>query len=235
MNLANYRPGKLFDELIDEQGSIRSYYQAVAEKLDRLRSEELQQKIRSLELLFLRQGITFTVYGDQQGTERVFPFDPFPRIIPHHEWEQIEAGLIQRITALNLFLYDIYHDQNILKDKVIPPEVVFEASHYRPEFVGTYVPKNAYIHVCGTDLIRDRDGRYLVLEDNGRCPSGVSLVMPPMLGVKFGFRPMAGSGSTLLIRKLLTRPTSPLPWDETTEMRLRFGATTGVAAIAKCG
>jgi uncharacterized circularly permuted ATP-grasp superfamily protein len=193
MNLASYRPAKLFDELVDDHGSIRSYYRSIAEKLERLRSEELQQKLRSLELLFLRQGITFTVYGDEQGTERVFPFDPFPRIIPHSEWEHIEAGLIQRITALNLFLYDVYHEQSIIKDKVIPPEVVFGASHYRPEFVGASVPKNAYIHVCGTDLIRDSDGRYLVLEDNGRCPSGVSYVLENRAAMKRVFPQLFGA------------------------------------------
>lgn len=131
MKLTDYRGANLFDELVDAQGAIRPYYRGVADKLAGLGPEELGHKLRSLELLFLKQGITFTVYGDEQGTERVFPFDPFPRVIPHHEWETIEAGLVQRITALNLFLYDVYHEQRIIKDGVVPPEVVFGASHYR--------------------------------------------------------------------------------------------------------
>jgi uncharacterized circularly permuted ATP-grasp superfamily protein len=175
--LSHYKPADLFDELMDSSGSVRSYYKTVAEFFCAMPREELDQKVKSLDLLFLKQGVTFTVYGDQKGTERVFPFDPIPRVIPAHEWEQVEAGLIQRITALNLFLYDIYHEQKILKDGVIPAEVIHGAAHFRPEFVGTSVPRDIYIHVCGTDLIRDRDGRYLVLEDNGRCPSGVSYVL----------------------------------------------------------
>jgi uncharacterized circularly permuted ATP-grasp superfamily protein len=193
MILTDYKGANLFDELVDASGKIRPYYRHVAEKLSGLGNEELSQKLRSLELLFLKQGITFTVYGDEQGTERVFPFDPFPRVVPAHEWEHIEAGLVQRITALNLFLYDVYHEQRIIKDGVIPPEVVFGASHYRPEFVGVSVPKDAYIHVCGTDLIRDRDGRYLVLEDNGRCPSGVSYVLENRAAMKRVFPQLFGA------------------------------------------
>ncbi|MFZ9400889.1 MAG: circularly permuted type 2 ATP-grasp protein, partial [Opitutales bacterium] len=193
MILTDYKGANLFDELVDEHGKIRPYYRGVAEKLSGLGNEELSQKLRSLELLFLKQGITFTVYGDEKGTERVFPFDPFPRVIPAAEWEHIEAGLVQRITALNLFLYDVYHEQRIIKDGIIPPEVVFGASHYRPEFVGVSVPKDAYIHVCGTDLIRDRDGRYLVLEDNGRCPSGVSYVLENRAAMKRVFPQLFGA------------------------------------------
>ena len=176
MLLSDYKTEDLFDELVDSTGAVRPYYRTVADFFRSIPHDELNQKIKSLELLFLKQGVTFTVYGDKQGTERVFPFDPIPRVIPSHEWTRIEAGLIQRITALNLFLYDIYHEQKILKDGIIPPEVIFGAAHFRPEFVGTAVPRDIYIHVCGTDLIRDKDGRFLVLEDNGRCPSGVSYV-----------------------------------------------------------
>ena len=165
-------------------GEVRAHYQLLRERLDTMSKEELDQKIRSLETLFLRQGITFTVYGDQRGTERVFPFDPVPRIIPADEWQTIEDGLVQRITALNLFLYDIYHEQKIIKDKIIPEEVILSAAHYRPEFKDTDVPRDIYIHICGTDLIRDRDGSYLVLEDNGRCPSGVSYVLENRMAMK---------------------------------------------------
>ena len=194
MILKDYKPNKLFDELIDESGKVRPYYKTIVDRLSALSQEELKTKIRSLELLFLKQGITFTVYGDEKGTERVFPFDPFPRVIPAPEWETIEAGLVQRITALNLFLYDVYHEQRIIKDGIIPKEVVYSAAHFRPEFMGVSVPKDAYIHVCGTDLIRDTNGRYLVLEDNGRCPSGVSYVLENRTAMKRVFPHLFGGG-----------------------------------------
>ena len=193
MLLESYKPADLFDELVDSDGRMRSYYAPVAERLFGMGSSELEQKRKSLELLFLKQGVTFTVYGDERGTERVFPFDPVPRLIPGAEWDLVEAGLIQRITALNLFLYDIYHEQKILKDGVIPPEVIYGAAHFRPEFVGVNVPRDIYIHICGTDLIRDRDGRYLVLEDNGRCPSGVSYVLENRAAMKRVFPQLFGS------------------------------------------
>jgi len=126
---------------------------------------------------YLSQGITFTVYSGDEGTERIFPFDLIPRIITANEWEHIERGLAQRLTALNMFLHDVYHDQRIIKEGIIPSEIVTSAKHFRPEFMGFDVPKNIYIHVCGTDLIRDGNGEYLVLEDNGRCPSGVSYLL----------------------------------------------------------
>ncbi len=188
---------------MDSSGKIRECYQNVADRFSCMLPEELEQKVKSLELLFLKHGVTFTVYGDQQGTERVFPFDPVPRVIPAHEWEVIEAGLIQRITALNLFLYDVYHEQKILKDGVIPAEVVHSAAHFRPEFVGIRVPRDTYIHVCGTDLIRDRDGQYLVLEDNGRCPSGVSYVLENRSAMKRVFPQLFGSAG---VRSVDTYP-----------------------------
>ena len=126
---------------------------------------------------YLSQGITFTVYSGDEGTERIMPFDLIPRIIPADEWAVIERGLIQRITALNLFLHDVYHDQRIIKEGIIPAEIISSAKNFRPELVGLDVPHNIYIHICGTDLIRGADGRYMVLEDNGRCPSGVSYLL----------------------------------------------------------
>ena len=135
-------------------------------------SEEFQKKRDLADNAFLTQGVTFTVYNDQEGTERIFPFDLIPRIIPRAEWEHVERGLSQRITALNLFLHDIYHDQKIIRDGIIPAEIIHSAAHFRPEFMGFDVPKDIYIHICGSDLIRDHDGNYLVLEDNARSPSG---------------------------------------------------------------
>ena len=156
---------------------------------------------------YLNQGITFTVYSGDEGTERIFPFDLIPRIIPANEWEHIERGLIQRLTALNLFLHDVYHGQRIIKEKIIPEEIVRSAKHFRPEFMGFDVPKNIYIHICGTDLIRDRNGVYTVLEDNGRCPSGVSYVLEnrqamkrvfPKLFARYQVRPVDRYAQDLL-------------------------------------
>lgn len=179
--------------MMASDGTVRPYYRTVADRFAEMTHEELEQKVKSLNLLFLKQGITFTVYGEQDGTERVFPFDPIPRLIPAGEWENIEHGLIQRITALNLFLYDIYHEQKIIKDGIIPEEIILSAAHFRPEFVGCNVPRDIYIHVCGTDLLRDKDGRYLVLEDNGRCPSGVSYVLENRAAMKRVFPHLFGT------------------------------------------
>jgi uncharacterized circularly permuted ATP-grasp superfamily protein len=151
---------------------------------------EFEAKRQAIDAAFLRQGVTFNVYGDSQGAEKIFPFDLLPRIIPAKEWEHLERGLAQRITALNLFLHDIYHDQKILKDGVIPEFYVLSARHFRREFVNFEVPKGIYIHICGTDLIRDKDGNYLVLEDNGRCPSGVSYVLENRRAMKRAFPQM---------------------------------------------
>ncbi len=176
-----------FDEMLLPDGSIRPHYARFMERFSHLSRPEFEARRRAVDLAFLHQGITFNVYGDVQGAERVFPFDLMPRIIPAREWEQIEAGLVQRITALNLFLHDVYHDQHILKDGTIPAEYVLSAKHFRREFVGCKVARDIYIHICGTDIIRDRDGRYLVLEDNGRCPSGVSYLLENRRALKRTF------------------------------------------------
>ena len=154
--------------------------------------DEFEKKRALAASTFLTQGITFTVYNDDQGTERIFPFDLVPRIIPAKEWELVERGLVQRITALNMFLHDIYHHQNILRDGTIPKSIVWEAAHFRPEFMHFDVPRNVYIHICGTDLIRDREGNYLVLEDNARCPSGVSYVLENRQAMKRVFPALLG-------------------------------------------
>ncbi|EEF62834.1 protein of unknown function DUF404 [Pedosphaera parvula Ellin514] len=182
-----YAVDGFFDEMLSETNDIRRHYQKFQQRFAALSPEELDNKRKAIELAFLRQGITFNVYGDAQGTERIFPFDLVPRIIPASEWEHIEAGLIQRITALNLFLHDIYHDQQILKEGVIPPFYVLSARHFRREFMNFPVPKNIYMHICGTDLIRDDKGKYMVLEDNGRCPSGVSYLLENRRAMKRAF------------------------------------------------
>src|SRR5438034_2389525 len=123
------------------------------------------------------QGITFTVYGEKEGTERILPFDFVPRITPAREWERIQAGLVQRVTELNIFILDVYQDQRCLKDGIVPAELVLSRKEYKRELLGVVPPQRIYTHVVGTDIIRDGNGEYMVLEDNCRCPSGVSYVL----------------------------------------------------------
>src|SRR5450432_3330106 len=174
---SDYKVGQFFDEMFSAPGVPRPHYSRLLASFGEMAAADFERKRNLAATSFLQQGVTFTVYNDDQGTERIFPFDLVPRIIPAREWELIERGLVQRITTLNLFLHDIYHAQNILRDGVIPKKIVWEATHFRPEFMHFDVPRNTYIHICGTDLIRDREGNYLVLEDNARCPSGVSYVL----------------------------------------------------------
>ena len=187
MLLEDYKTEDYFDEMFSEEGVVRPHYQKVADRLHLLDASEHRRKQTAVDLAFMRSGVTFTVYNDNQGTERIFPFDLVPRVIPNTEWERLEKGLIQRITALNLFLHDIYHDQKILKDRIIPPHYILGAKHFRREFMGFNVPKDIYIHICGTDLIRDRQGNYLVLEDNLRCPSGASYMLENRAALKRAF------------------------------------------------
>lgn len=139
--------------------------------------EQLLQRRREADLLFHRAGITFTLYGDEQGTERLIPFDTIPRSIPAAEWAHIEAGCIQRVQALNLFLADLYHEQRILKAGVIPAEQVLANDQYQLAMQGLDLPGNVYAHIAGVDLVRDGSGNYYVLEDNLRTPSGVSYML----------------------------------------------------------
>jgi uncharacterized circularly permuted ATP-grasp superfamily protein len=185
--LDKYKPGDFFDEMFSAEGQVRPHYAALFERFQNLDQEEFDARRTAVDAAFLRQGITFTVYSDEQGTERIFPFDLMPRIIPSAEWNKIEAGLIQRMRALNLFLKDLYSCQRILKEKVVPAEDVLSAKHYRPEMVGVPVPKDIYIHICGSDMVRDREGTYFVLEDNGRCPSGVSYLLENRVAMKRAF------------------------------------------------
>ena len=175
--LEGYAVEGFFDEMFEGDGRVRPHYRALQERVAAMTRDEFDRKRQLADATFLSQGVTFTVYSDNRGTERIFPFDLIPRIVPSREWEHLERGLRQRITALNLFLHDIYHDQRILREKVIPEEIIRSAKHFRPEFMGVDVPKGIYIHICGTDLVRGGDGTYYVLEDNGRSPSGVSYVL----------------------------------------------------------
>ena len=166
-----------YDEMFVSPGKPRPHYAALHHRLGQLGAEELEHRHRAADLMMRHQGITFTVYGRDQGVERIIPFDPIPRLVSSDEWSRIERGLKQRVRALNLFIHDVYHDRLILRDRAVPPEMVLGASAYRRECVGLRVPKDIYIHISGIDLIRDASGEYLVLEDNGRTPSGVSYVL----------------------------------------------------------
>lgn len=167
----------VFDEMFEAPGAPRPHYAPVLERLSRLDATSFQRRRRMADVTFVNQGITFTVYSDKLNVERIFPFDLVPRIITAREWDTIERGLVQRITALNLFCKDIYHDQRILTDRVIDPALIYGAKMFRREMIGFPVPRDIYIHICGTDLVRGGDGQYYVLEDNGRTPSGVSYVL----------------------------------------------------------
>ncbi len=188
--LEDYATEGFFDEMFGLNGQPMTHYRKFQQALAQLTRDEFNTKRHSADLAFLRQGVTFNVYGDTRGAERIFPFDLVPRIIPAREWDLIERGLAQRIRALNLFLHDIYHDQRIIKENVIPAHYILSGKHFRREFAGFNVPKDIYIHVCGTDLIRNDKGEYMVLEDNGRCPSGVSYVLENRRAMKRTFRQM---------------------------------------------
>jgi uncharacterized circularly permuted ATP-grasp superfamily protein len=166
-----------YDEMVDGQGSIRPHYEHLCETVLSLPAEELRRRQQLSDLSFLHQGITFTVYGREEGTERIFPHDLLPRILTAIEWAHIERGLSQRITALNLFLKDLYHEGRILNDGVVPREIVYSCKHFRRQMRGLYVRKDAYVTVAGTDLIRMPSGEFVVLEDNLRVPSGVSYML----------------------------------------------------------
>ena len=166
-----------FDEAFATGGHPRPHYKTVVSILKSFSSEEIERRERLQRLALMNQGITFTVYGEKEGVERIFPFDFVPRIIPAAEWQRIEAGLVQRITTLNLFLLDVYGEQKCLRDGVIPADLVYSRKEYKRELRGIVPPRRIFTHVVGTDIIRDERGEYRVLEDNCRCPSGVSYVL----------------------------------------------------------
>ena len=177
MDFSTYQTEGFYDELFDENNSPRPGAQLLVQKIESLARESLLTKQQAAEIMLLQLGITFAVYGDEAGSEKIFPFDVLPRIVDGSEWSQIESGLKQRIFALNAFIEDIYNKRQILKDRIIPEDIVLSSRTYRAECVGFSPPHNIWCHVTGTDLIRDRDGRFYVLEDNLRCPSGVSYVL----------------------------------------------------------
>jgi uncharacterized circularly permuted ATP-grasp superfamily protein len=167
-----------FDEMYaDGHSTVREHYREFQAWLSEQSPETIASKRAEADLIFRRVGITFAVYGDDAGTERLIPFDIISRIITAREWEGMEAGLVQRVTALNMFIHDIYHDQNIVKAGIMPAEQVFRNAQYRPEVQGISVASDIYAHIAGIDLVRAGEGEFYVLEDNLRVPSGVSYML----------------------------------------------------------
>lgn len=177
MHIDQYDPGEFYDELFTAPGKPRPAAELLFERLNSIPVSDLMQRQQLAQNALFKLGVTFNVYSDNQGTERIFPFDVIPRVVDFSEWTQLSAGLKQRIAALNLFLDDIYNDQKILKDKVIPESVILSASGFLKPCLGLKPPQGIWCHITGTDLVRDKDGQWYVLEDNLRCPSGVSYVL----------------------------------------------------------
>ncbi|AWK84809.1 circularly permuted type 2 ATP-grasp protein [Azospirillum thermophilum] len=205
--LSSYDPGPYHDELFGGRDCPADHAALIRQRLSGLDFEELRRRAQDAERELYNLGITFLVYSDKEAVDRILPFDIIPRVISAAEWSHLEAGVKQRVAALNLFLHDIYHDQKILKDGVVPRDLVERNANFRPQMVGLDVPFDTYIHIMGTDLVRDRQGTFRVLEDNGRVPSGVSYVVEnrhmmqrvfPDLMQDIGIRPVDNYGHKLL-------------------------------------
>jgi uncharacterized circularly permuted ATP-grasp superfamily protein len=205
--LPDYLLDGTYDEMFTPDGEVRPVYLDLLKTFLEFPQSELAARKRSADLAFLTEGITFTVYGREEGTERIFPYDLLPRLITGAEWGRLEKGLAQRITALNLFLRDIYHEAKILQQGIVPPEIVYTCRHFRREMRGLQVPRNIYIAVTGTDLLRLENGEFVVLEDNLRVPSGVSYMLTnrramkrtlPVLFRKYRVRPIDHYAQVLL-------------------------------------
>jgi uncharacterized circularly permuted ATP-grasp superfamily protein len=173
----DYDPGEFYDELMYDQHQPRHFSYKLLDYLKSMRKEAFAQRIVDSELEILERGITFTVYSDAGNIDRAWPFDIIPRIIPKGEWDCTEKGLVQRIRALNMFINDIYNDGNIIRDGLIPEEVVLQSKGYRPQCKGMQPAHGIWAHICGSDLVRDDSGTMYVLEDNLRVPSGVAYML----------------------------------------------------------
>jgi uncharacterized circularly permuted ATP-grasp superfamily protein len=173
----HYDPEGFYDELFTAKSQPRPEATLLIERFNSFSASEIKRRQQSAQIALMKLGVTFNVYSDGQGTERIMPFDIIPRIVSAQEWKELEQGLKQRIYALNLFLHDIYNEQKILRDSVIPAELIYSATGFLKPCLGLNPPGGIWCHITGTDLVRDRDGRWYVLEDNLRCPSGVSYVL----------------------------------------------------------
>ncbi|MGH2829402.1 MAG: circularly permuted type 2 ATP-grasp protein [Actinomycetota bacterium] len=177
MRFDGYQIGEFFDEMFAAPGEPRPGCAPIVERIEALSDGELLRRQRAAESALMDMGVTFSVYGEEQGNERIIPFDLVPRIVPAKDWDLIDRGLKQRITALNMFVQDVYNDAAILKDGVVPEAVLRGAASYRKECEGITPPRGVWCQITGTDLVRDADGKMLVLEDNLRSPSGASYVL----------------------------------------------------------
>ncbi|MGJ8549641.1 circularly permuted type 2 ATP-grasp protein [Winogradskyella wichelsiae] len=177
LDFSTYDSKGFYDEMFDENNAVRPNYKLFLERLEKMSLRKLNQLQHATDRSQLSLGMTFNVYNDNQGVERILHLDIIPRIINNKEWNHLEKGLQQRIRALNMFIQDIYNDQNVLKDKIIPKEMVFSSVSYLKELEGFKPPKDVWCHITGSDLIKGGDGQYYVLEDNLRCPSGVSYML----------------------------------------------------------
>jgi len=166
-----------YNEMVEANGGVRTHYKEYEDWLKATPPERIARKRAEADLAFHRVGITFAVYGEEAGKERLIPFDVIPRIIPSPEWKSLRAGLRQRVKALNMFLHDVYHDQEILKAGKIPAEQVVNNAQYRREMKGVDLPGEVYAHIAGVDIVRAGEGEFYVLEDNLRVPSGVSYML----------------------------------------------------------
>lgn len=181
------RSEQFYDEVFSMDGKVKPGYQNIFSHFKSLGREAFLKLFEDAKTSFFNQGITFAVYSDtENGTEKIFPFDLFPRIIEAKEWDHIERGVIQRTRAINQFIYDVYHDQKILKDKVVPEALIKSSKNFQEIMMGFEPPGKIYCHISGTDIIRHSDGEYYVLEDNLRCPSGVSYVINNRIALKRG-------------------------------------------------
>jgi uncharacterized circularly permuted ATP-grasp superfamily protein len=177
VSLKHYDTQSFYDELFAADGTPHAAAAPLVEQINALPEDALQRKQKAAELALYQLGNTFSVYGDAQGTEKILPFDIIPRIVRMDEWEVIEAGLKQRIEALNLFIGDVYGAQNIIRDGMVPAELIHSSACFLPQCVGLQPPRGIWVHITGTDLVRAGDGKFYVLEDNLRCPSGISYVL----------------------------------------------------------
>lgn len=177
MQLNTYDPGNFYDELFIEPGQPRPQAAPLIDWMGKLPADILKKHHETAQVALFNLGVTFRVYSDQQGIERIFPVDIIPRIIAEAEWRSLETGLKQRIEALNCFLNDIYGDQRIIKDGIIPLDIVESASGFLKPCIGIRPPAGVWCHITGTDLVRDQTGQWYVLEDNLRVPSGISYVL----------------------------------------------------------
>lgn len=216
-SFANYNSENFYDEMFGPEGQIRTGYEHLKNKFEELTSQDLLSRQLAAERSMLSMGITFNVYSEGEGTERTMPIDIIPRVLPGPEWEQMEKGLKQRIKALNMFINDVYNEQHILNDGVVPRDLIESSKSFLKACMGITPPKGIWCHITGTDLIRGEDGTYMVLEDNLRCPSGVSYMLEnrelskqifPDVLARTGVRPVADYATRLLqmLQYLSDRP-----------------------------